>query len=215
MKRVAAGEDVTAIKLELVAIVRGIFLSMVRVHYWHEIEQGKLPRKSKAAQVLLYSVEKALDRVNAAAGAWDWRCVQAKLNFQPLLNKVLALWEDTAPSTWLYGYPSTYLNKVECNTEERAVYLLTSFIAAHEHAQHQLVTFINGEGEGGEGGVGTGGAGEEGRTSSVGRMATPEELQVIDESKDAVRNAILFHLQTVINMFVFVSNELACPYNTL
>lgn len=182
MKRVAAGQDVTAIKLELVAIVRGIFLSMVRVHYWHEIEQGKLPRKSKAAQVLLYSVEKALDRVNAEAGAWDWRCVKAKLDFQPLLNKVLAMWEDNAPPTWLYGYPSTYLNKVECNTEERAVYLLTSFIAAHEHAQHQLVMFIKGnEGEGG---------GEAGN-SGVGRVPSPEELQVINESKEAVRNLFL------------------------
>lgn len=42
---------------QLLKYVRSIFLAMVRVRYWHDIEQGKLPRKSKSAKFLLYSIE--------------------------------------------------------------------------------------------------------------------------------------------------------------
>ena len=169
-----AAEDPALVKQRLVAIVRGIFLSIVRVHYWHEIEHGKLPRKSKASQILLYSVEKGQDRVNEETGAGDWACIKKKLDFKPLLNTALAYWEDHAPPSWLYGYPSNYLNKVECNAEERAVYLLTSFISAHTHAQHQLHVFISGSDEEVEG-------------SGAERVPSAEEQQVLAESHAAVR----------------------------
>lgn len=201
----AAGEDPALVKQRQVAIVRGIFLSMVRVHYWHEIEHGKLPRKSKASQILLYSVEKGQD-MSEGKGARDWACIKKKLNFKPLINTALAYLEDHTPSYLLFGYPSDYLNKVECNAEERAVYLLTSFISAHAHAQHQLHTFISG--------------GEDSGSSGVERLPSAEELQVMAESQEAVcfyfKNYVCvwlvsIHLSDRANIH-YVSTTYQCKY---
>ena len=52
-----------AIKMDLMAYVRTIFLNIVRVCYWHQIETGKLNRAGYATQSLLYSIDNALDRV--------------------------------------------------------------------------------------------------------------------------------------------------------
>jgi NhaP-type Na+/H+ or K+/H+ antiporter len=49
---------------ELQAYIRTVFLEIVRVQYWRQIEAGKLPRESYATQTLLYSIEHALDRVH-------------------------------------------------------------------------------------------------------------------------------------------------------
>ncbi len=43
--------------------MRAIFLEIVRVKYWQQIESGKLPRLSKSAQTLLYTVDVGLDEV--------------------------------------------------------------------------------------------------------------------------------------------------------
>lgn len=55
--------------------------------------------------------------------------------------------------------------------------MLTSFIDAHEHAQSKVHEFISAEGEDG---------GEEGEI-----VQSPEELKVIEESKEAVSAALL------------------------
>ena len=54
--------------LDLLEYVRAIFLEIVRVKYWHNIEGGKLPRLSHSAQFLLYSVEVGLDQVGFLTG---------------------------------------------------------------------------------------------------------------------------------------------------
>ena len=42
------------------AYVRTIFLDIVRVCYWHQIESGKLLRSAYSTQCLLYSIDNAL-----------------------------------------------------------------------------------------------------------------------------------------------------------
>jgi hypothetical protein len=163
------GRGPTAIIMpQLLAYVRSTFLSMVRVHYWHDIEQGKLPRKSKSGKFLLYSVEVGLDEVNMEAGARDWACVEDKLDTVPHEIQFLTWWEEHVPETW-FTYPSRYLNKLECTREERTVYMLTSFIAAHEHAQTKIHGYLRVE-----------------ENDDDGNQQSPEELKVIAESKLAV-----------------------------
>jgi hypothetical protein len=157
---------------QLLAYVRSTFLSMVRVHYWHDIEQGKLPRKSKSGKFLLYSIEVALDEVNQEAGARDWACVESKLDKIPHEIALLTWWEEHVPDTW-FTYPSRYLNKLECTREERTVYILTSFIAAHENAQNKIHGYLRVDEEGGDD-----------------EQQSPEELKVIAESKLAVSESI-------------------------
>jgi hypothetical protein len=153
---------------QLLAYVRSTFLSMVRVHYWHDIEQGKLPRKSKSGKFLLYSIEVALDEVNLEAGGRDWACVESKLDKVPHEIQLLTWWEEHVPDTW-FTYPSRYLNKLECTREERTVYIITSFIAAHENAQRKIHGYLRNEEDGGDD-----------------EQQSPEELKVIAESKLAV-----------------------------
>lgn len=152
---------------QLLAYVRSTFLSMVRVHYWHDIEQGKLPRKSKSGKFLLYSIEVGLDEVNLEAGGRDWACVEEKLDSVPNEIKVLLWLESNLPEN-MFTYPSRYLNKLECNREERTVYILTSFIAAHESAQRKIHGYLRVDDEG------------------EADFQSPEELKVIAESKLAV-----------------------------
>lgn len=153
--------------VQLLKYVRSIFLSMVRVSYWHDIEQGKLPRKSKSAKFLLYSIEVGQeDAIKEDGGGSDWRCIEDKLNSTPHEIKLLTMIENIIPSTYFYGFHSRYLNKLECNREERHVYMVTSFISAHEHAQRKLHDFIKVEED---------------------DPHSPEEMKVIAESIISVR----------------------------
>jgi hypothetical protein len=162
---------------QLLAYVRSTFLSMVRVHYWHDIEQGKLPRKSKSGKFLLYSIEVGLDEVNQEAGGRDWACVEEKLDKVPGEVKLLTWLEERLPDNW-FTYGSRYLNKLECTREERTVYILTSFVAAHENAQRKIHGYLRvEEGEGDP------------------DQQSPEELKVIAESKLAVRSQCVPSLQ--------------------
>lgn len=52
------------IQKDLCVYVRSIFLEIVRVQYWKQIECGKLPREGYATETMLYSIEYALDRVD-------------------------------------------------------------------------------------------------------------------------------------------------------
>jgi len=155
------------ITAQLLRYVRSIFLSMVRVSYWHDIEQGKLPRKSKSAKFLLYSIEVGQEEAGKEyGGGSDWRCIEDKLNSTPHEIKLLTMIENNIPSYYFNGFHSRYLNKLECNREERHVYMVTSFIAAHEHAQRKLHDFIKVEED---------------------DPHSPEEMKVIAESIISVR----------------------------
>ena len=175
---------------QLLAYVRSTFLSMVRVHYWHDIEQGKLPRKSKSGKFLLYSVEVALDEVNMEAGGRDWACVESKLDSVPHEVKALTWMEDNIPENWC-TYPSRYLNKLECNREERTVYILTSFIAAHEHAQHKIHGYLRVDDE----------------DAGDGDQQSPEEVKVIAESKLAVSIYSIY-----LYMYIKMLSVVVCCY---
>lgn len=207
-----SGRDPSSpISPQLLAYVRSTFLSMVRVHYWHDIEQGKLPRKSKSGKFLLYSVEVALDEVEEEAGGRDWACVEDKLDHIPHDIQVMTYLEEKLPEGW-FDFGTIYLNKLECTREERTVYILTSFIAAHERAQAKIHGYLR---------VDDG----DDDLASQSDLQSPEELKVIAESRLAVRNlpCLFFSvsvfiksaahkcLMCVFSLFLFVGDNCSAP----
>ncbi len=151
---------------QLLTYVRAIFLEILRVRYWHDIERGKLPRQSHSAKYLLYSVEVGVDEVDQELGARDWNCINHEIVNQPLSIRILSSVDTFLPNT----YGTYYLGKLEARREKRAVYMLNSFIDAHEHAQKKVHEFIASDEDEGE----------------HANIQSPEELKVIEESKQAV-----------------------------
>jgi hypothetical protein len=174
---------------ELLVYVRAIFLEIVRVKYWHFIEIGKLPRLSFSAQFLLYTIEVGLDDVNLALKSsntvlcsFDWQCLEAELNSRTPVIDVLQFLHTNFPGNNFFSNTVVrFLSFLETRREKREVYMLTSFIEAHEHAQSKIHKFLGLDEEEGEDGN---------RTEAL--PQTPEEAKVIAESSMAVRLLVLF-----------------------
>eukprot|EP00600_Ochromonadales_sp_CCMP1393_P001641 CAMPEP_0174982048 /NCGR_PEP_ID=MMETSP0004_2-20121128/16250_1 /TAXON_ID=420556 /ORGANISM="Ochromonas sp., Strain CCMP1393" /LENGTH=1017 /DNA_ID=CAMNT_0016233903 /DNA_START=17 /DNA_END=3070 /DNA_ORIENTATION=- len=151
---------------ELLAYVRAIFLEIVRVRYWHDIERGKLPRLSHSANFLLYCVEVAVDEVDQEEGNRDWKHLHSGITKPSFLVRLLTYIES-----WnIWSSATYYLGMMEARREKRAVYMLTSFIEAHEHAQAKIHEFVV-------------------EDDDEVHIKSPEELKVIAESQQAVEMA--------------------------
>lgn len=127
---------------ELLGHVRTIFLEIVRAKYWNYIEAGKLPRLSHSAQFLLYSVDVGLDEVNNPAGFQDWRVIEEEIDVMPLYLRTLILMEKFSPLHYCQEVMSNVVGRFEARKEKRNVYMLASFIEAHEHAQSKIHQFL-------------------------------------------------------------------------
>jgi NhaP-type Na+/H+ or K+/H+ antiporter len=207
------------VDIELLAYIRNIFLEIVRVKYWHFIEVGKLPRLSFSAQFLLYTVEVGLDDVNtetvrklkqqkrqpeneqnpsAAYSALnsyskDWNCLFQEITSPAPSIEWLIFLEKHLPSGCSNRFITNPLSFLETRKEKREVYMLTSFIEAHEHAQSKIHKFLGydeeneGEGEDSEKQENNNTENE----AASNQTHTIEETQVIEESKRAVRTTFL------------------------
>lgn len=145
---------------EVLAYVRTVFLELVRVKYWQLIESGKLPRLSHTAQFLLYSVDVGVDEVYDINGLRDWNAIEEHLEYVPFYIKLLM---NLFGASW--GFSTGFLAWFLSRREKRAVYILTSFIEAHEHAQSKIHAFLGG-----------------GAVQDDVSAQTPEELRVKTES---------------------------------
>ena len=177
---------------ELLGYVRSIFLEIVRVKYWHFIEIGKLPRLSFSAQFLLYTIEVGLDDVNAevekditkpASSSKDWVCLEAELTARARGLEILEFLERTLPLSLSNRFITAPLSFLETRKEKREVYMITSFIEAHEHAQSKIHKFLGIEMDEME---------DEPTEEQAEQSQSPEELQVIEESKRAVSRFLSF-----------------------
>lgn len=172
---------------ELLVFIRTIFLEIVRVQYWHFIEIGKLPRQSFSAQFLLYSIDVGLDEVNAQAlthgskvnhainHTFDWHCIEKELDYRlPGIPVLTFLNKTFSSSKACHTTTAHFLSFLETRKEKRDVYMLTSFIEAHEHAQAKIHDFLGLDGN---------------VLHKTVVPQTPEEAKVISESKLAVEEA--------------------------
>lgn len=166
---------------DLLAYVRGIFLEIVRVKYWQNIELGKLPRLSHSAQFLLYTVDVGLDELRHIGGLQDWpRLERHVVSKSPLVRLFMFLDSILPPWSWL-RFISRTLGKLEATRDKRNYYMLTSFIEAHEHAQKEMRSFI-----GIEQNEDTQRSSSADDQSSEIENISPEEKRVKSESEEAV-----------------------------
>jgi len=149
----------------LLVHIRIAFLEMCRSTYWRHIDEGKLPRNSTAAVNLLYSIDVAEDTVNTP-GLQDWDTIDFFLSrdrYAWIIN--LCTWIDFLWTSFIFvltcrfvshntrpynskGFLETYfLEYFEWQRSENAVYMLASFIEAHEYAQKKIPYYLGEEEE--------------------------------------------------------------------
>ncbi len=173
-------------RTDLLAYVRTVFLEMVRVRYWHDIESGKLPRLSFSAQFLLYSVDVALDQVYSDSGTGpgeiDYEVIWVNFTKRSWLEIIL----DSIKVEWLptkLAMAQKYLTGfIAARKEKRLVYMLMSFINAHESAQKKIHSFVGLDDDNHD-------SIHKENEDEVPTHRSPEELEVIDCSKRAVKKA--------------------------
>lgn len=90
---VTTNESKDAINEDELTVERELFLSMLRSEYWEQMQQGRLPDRSNAAQRLLASVDEAGDAVRLRLTDWSHVYLgmdegQWVKNLSPLLRKV-------------------------------------------------------------------------------------------------------------------------------
>jgi len=136
---------------KLIQYVRSVFLEIVKANYWYDIQRGVLPRLSYAATYLLCTVDVGLDKLDIEEeevefGTADWRVLFSTVCRMPLYLRVWSYLEQMMYSGGRYridcGLSVYFLSKHEAMVEKRNVYMLTSFIAAHELAQNKLHEFL-------------------------------------------------------------------------
>jgi NhaP-type Na+/H+ or K+/H+ antiporter len=129
-------EDVTQ---DTLRYCRTMFLDCVRSKYWKFIEEGKMPRQSRVTQILLYSIDNALDRVNKK-GLRDWKLIRKELQMNSTLAAVTDAIRDYTPTFFPFHFLGDLLTTKNIYLR---VYIITSFIDAHEDAQKQFYHFMS------------------------------------------------------------------------
>jgi len=72
---------------QLERICRETFLQLLQTHYWSFIKEGLIGRNSRAARILLVSVNEALD--NSGVSLNDWEIIAQNLNPNQVIEKVV------------------------------------------------------------------------------------------------------------------------------
>lgn len=128
---------------KLLQYVRSVFMEIVKANYWYDIQRGVLPRLSYAATYLLYTVDVGLDKIeeDCEFGTVDCRVLYETVCRMPFYLRAWAHF-DQVNRFKLVGLSGYFLAKNEARIEKRNVYMLTSFIAAHELAQNKLHEFL-------------------------------------------------------------------------
>ena len=162
--------DQDGIFSDLQAYIRAVFLEIVRVQYWQHIEAGKLPRESYATQSLLYSIDIALDRKQEPLV--DYSYLEQEFRTAAWQIEALSYIPECTP---LLGHLHDVL---AARNEKREIYMLSSFIEAHETAQVKIVTFLGHT-------LSAVGQDEDAEESEL----TPEERIILKESREVVKLA--------------------------
>jgi len=145
----ASGNELKAVVNEArMEIVREIFLHVLKQEYWHEVEEGSLPKKSHAVSMLLTSVDCALDPDEHSSSLCDWAHLDAMLHVPEWKNKVMKFLDSLIPNNaqWLHDMWFELHHLWITHHEETAYYVCTSFLLAHERAQVKTCDVFGGEG---------------------------------------------------------------------
>ena len=154
----------------LITKFRIVFLEVLRKCYHKHIHQGRLPRGSQAALVLLNSVDIGLQTVHTD-GLEDYDAVEQSINSIDRTSEIIAkavCWlQKGGHAKTCISFISTILLENQLILDSNKILILSSFIDAHIYAQHHISHYL-GEEEG---------------------ISTPEEAQLVRESAETVAKA--------------------------
>ncbi|CAM9121030.1 unnamed protein product, partial [Ectocarpus fasciculatus] len=103
--------------------------------YWQHIEAGKLPRESYATQTLLYSIDIGLDLKHEVM-LRDYAYLEKEFDAADYQVELMGMLPACTP------YVGHLIDVFSSRNEKREIYMLSSFIDAHEVAQRKIVTFL-------------------------------------------------------------------------
>lgn len=159
---------------DLLEYIRAVFLEIVRLKYWDLINNDKIPRLSHSSQFLLYSIDVGLDNLQNPQGLQDWTSIRSHISRQPILIRFLQFLNSIQLLKRIHLIPRL-LSKLEARRAKRFVYILTSFIEAHSHAQNLIHNYI--------------GTSNDEDSENISQVVTPEERKVKEESIKCVEDA--------------------------
>lgn len=162
--------SVATSKTTLIKYMRNAFLDMVRSVYWRNIKDGKLPRNSTAAALLLYSVELGQD-FTQTEGFRDWDAIEQSLSpdrYSWIVNFCSGIDSALELVVLFFGFCCRYsteksgeqqtsccsrkglLQKASCEyfewyRLEKSVIMLSNYIEAHEYAQRTISNYLDEE----------------------------------------------------------------------
>jgi len=158
--RFCYSSEINELRMEL---VREIFLHVLRHEYWHEVEEGSLPRKSKAVMMLLTSVDCALDPDAHDKKLRDWEFLEDALHVPQWKHGVMNFLDSLIPAgaQWCHDLWFELHDWWITEHEEVAFHVCSSFLEAHKRAQTKTCAVFGDEG-----------------------VDSPEEAQVVKESNE-------------------------------
>jgi len=115
---------------------REIFLRAVEAKYWAGIDEGRIPRTSRIARILLFSTSDAQLRRSEKLSDWDF--IATKITGSPcsLLTSLCDTWPLSKLSFLQNFFPSSdTLNMLK-------VYTVLSYIKAHELVQDEIPAYF-------------------------------------------------------------------------
>jgi NhaP-type Na+/H+ or K+/H+ antiporter len=149
---------------ERLRFLREIFLQVVRQAYHENVQDGTLSGTSLCVQLLISSVDEALEQDKINVGLADWEVLQHKLanhqSYWQVSDIILKLWPFS------FGRDAIKQNSAVHSDQNSAIALL-NFMHAHSEAQVRVLKFFG----------------------STDDADSPEEKQIIAESRMQVRKA--------------------------
>ena len=115
--------------------LRKTFLEIIRSYYWRLMEDGYLPRKNIAFTVLLYSIEFAMEHSGSSLRDWDIIENFLSIYSSPLLMDVARVMDYIISSVSFGKIQTHFQDTLEWSISDTQIYVLTSFVRAHENAQ--------------------------------------------------------------------------------
>lgn len=126
-----------------VVLLRETFYQVVRSHYWHMIENGSLPKKSSAVQILLGSIEVSLD--DCAVAVNDYSHLEPHVGHTTIADRLFDddFFErlDVCLPEWV-TIDNELHYRINYKKHEVTFFVLHCFIEAQRHAQNELATFF-------------------------------------------------------------------------
>lgn len=94
---------------------------------------------------LLYTIDVGMDNLRHESCMQDWECIERHCKRVSTFRKILKVIYDLLPRSRFLSFIPRQIGKLDARHEKRCVYILTSFIEAHQYADKKLHAYIGSE----------------------------------------------------------------------